>query len=263
MPTLLPPLVVAPLSECSKEVRVQNQLTGSVVEVLANGVHVGGGPATWSDQVFPLTSPITAGQKITARQTLGPDTSAPTPAANAVEVQAKPAVIGHVGFSSPMYVCGECLHMDGLVPGATVDVKLAGNPAGSGTAYDGTARVHLTAAIPFGQPVVAQQHACGAAGLITNSPVPDLYGGKREGPLPAPAIATPLYECQTSVTIYNVLPGATVTVTRSMGAQLVSCFDYSNEHFDGIPPLKLGEVLTATQAFPKCQRTSPPSAPVK
>jgi hypothetical protein len=263
MPNLLPPRVIAPLSECSKHVRVQNQLTGSTVEILANGVHVGGGIASWSDQVFLLTTPLLPGQHVTARQQLGPDTSPPAPPTEFVEVQKKPAVIGNVGFSSPMYVCGECIHLDGLVPGATVDVKVGGNPAGSGTADDGTVRLHLSIPIIYGQPVTAQQTACGLAGLITNSPPPDLPEGKREGPLPAPVIASPLLECQRSVSISNVLVGATVTVTRTMGASLVSCFDYGNEHFDDIPPLKLGEVLIASQSFPKCQRTSTPSAPIK
>src|ERR1035437_1905580 len=220
MPNLLPPRVVAPLSECSKNVRVQNQLTGATVEILANGVLVGGGIATWSDQTFSLTTPLHAGQHVTARQKLGPDTSASS--TEFVEVQKKPAILGNVGFPSPIYMCGECLHLDGLVPGATVDVKVGGNPAGSGTADDGTARIHLSIPIVHGQPVIAQQTACGIPGLVTSSPLPDLPDGKREGPLPPPVIASPLLECQRSVSVSGVLEGATVTVTRTMGAPLVS-----------------------------------------
>jgi hypothetical protein len=261
MPSLLPPRVIAPLSECSTEVRVQNQLTGATVEILANGVRVGGGVATWSDQVFPLTASLHSAQHITARQKFGADISASS--TEFVQVQKKPLLIGGVGFPSPLYMCGQCLHLDGLVPGATVEVKVSGTHAGTGKADDGTARIGLSIPIAFGVAVTAQQTACGIPSPVSNSPLPDLPGGKREGPLPSPVIASPLLECQRSVSVSGVLEGATVTVTRTMGASLVSCFDYSGEHFDGIPPLKLGEVLTATQAFPKCQRASATSIPVK
>lgn len=221
---------------------------------------IGGGIASWSDQTFPLTTSLLPGTHVTARQTLGPDTSAAS--TELVEVQKKPAVIGNVGFSSPLYSCAECIHLDGLVPGAKVEVKVGINPVGSGTADDGTARVHLSIPIPFGQPITAQQIPCGIPGPITTSPIPDLPTGKREGSLPAPLIAGPLFECQRSVSVSNVFEGATVTVSRTMGTSLVSCFDYGNEHFDGISPLKVGETLVATQSFPKCQLKSPPSAPV-
>ena len=95
---LLPPRVIGPLSECSGSVRVQGQLTGSMVTIFADGAIVGTGTASWPDQTFPLSAPIAAGQQVTATQTVGMDTS---PASlEAVGVQAKPPVIGMVGCDS-------------------------------------------------------------------------------------------------------------------------------------------------------------------
>src|SRR5829696_2819381 len=108
---LLPPRVIGPLSECSTAVRVQGQLTGSVVTVYANGAVVGTGTATWSDQTFPLTTSLAAGQEVTATQTIGLDTSIASP--EAVEVQAKPPVIGAVGFRSHLNQCGDCVWLEG------------------------------------------------------------------------------------------------------------------------------------------------------
>ena len=42
---LLSPRVIGPLSECSGSVRVQGQLTGSMVTIFANGSVVGSGTA--------------------------------------------------------------------------------------------------------------------------------------------------------------------------------------------------------------------------
>ena len=94
---LLPPRVIDPLSECSSHVRVQGQLTGATVDLFANGVHVGSGVATWSDQIFPLNGGVTlaASTKVTATQSLGGQVSAQSP--QPVVVQKKPPVIGYVG----------------------------------------------------------------------------------------------------------------------------------------------------------------------
>ena len=54
-------------------------------------------------------------------------------------VQKKPPVIGNVGCQTHIYVCGECLWLDGMVPGATVEVQVGGVLRGSGRAdYDAT-----------------------------------------------------------------------------------------------------------------------------
>ncbi len=65
---LLPPRVIGPLSECSTRVRVQSQLSGSTVTVYADGAMVASGVGSWPDQTFALTTPLGAGQRVTATQ---------------------------------------------------------------------------------------------------------------------------------------------------------------------------------------------------
>jgi hypothetical protein len=249
MPPLTPPLVVAPLSECSTQARVQNQLIGATVAIFANGAHVGGGVATWSDEVFPLTAPLIAGHVVTAKQTFGGSTSPATPPADGVIVQKKPPVVGTVGFSSQLWNCGQCLHLDGMVPGATINVWVGGALAATGSSVDGTVRLGLSVPLSSSKTVSAQQTACGIVGTMTPGPTPSPW--PREQALPTPTIDTPLKECERSVTVSNVLDGAVVTLTRTAGPPAGGCFDYSAEYFT-LAPLVLNETVTAEQAFPPC-----------
>ena len=202
---LLPPQVVGPLSECSSHVRVQAQLTGSTVTIFADGAQVGSGVASWSDEVFPLNAGVTLnpGAKITANQVLGGQTSAQTP--QPVIVQKKPPVIGNVGCKTHIYQCGQCLWLDGMVPGATVQVKVGTSIRGTGRADDGTARIGLNQPTQLTDTLIAQQTACGTPGLLTPLPPPDpvpLPPDQRV--LPAPAVGAPLKECQRAVTVSSV-----------------------------------------------------------
>ncbi|MBV8730442.1 MAG: hypothetical protein JO336_11615, partial [Acidobacteriia bacterium] len=142
--SLLPPVVVGPISECSSSVRVQGQLIGATVDIFSNGSNVGTGVATWTDQVFPLKGGVALapGANITAKQTSGGQTSPASPIP--VVVQKKPPVIGPVGWRTHIYECGQCLFLDGMVPGATVEVTVGGVVRGSGEADGGTARFGLS-----------------------------------------------------------------------------------------------------------------------
>lgn len=170
---LLAPRVIGPLSECSSSIRVQGQVTGATVDIFSNGTHVAGGIATYFDQTFSLSPGVslTAGANITATQTMGTDVSPPSQ--EAVQVQARPTFVGYVGFKSHLYVCGQCLWLDGLLPGANVEVRVGGVVRGSGTAPDGNARIFLSSPILAGEILEAQQTACGITGLLTPGPIPD------------------------------------------------------------------------------------------
>src|ERR1017187_1327557 len=115
---LLPPAVIGPLSECSSSVRVQGQLIGATVHLVANGVPVGSGVATWTDQVFPLAggAALAPGANVTATQSLAGVTSPPSP--QPATVQKQPPTIGHVGLKTHVYACGQCLWLDRMGPGS-------------------------------------------------------------------------------------------------------------------------------------------------
>lgn len=257
---LLPPRVIVPLSECSSKVRVQGQITGATVDIFADGVRVGGDTASWSNQLFPLDTGVTltSGARITATQSLGGETSPQSP--QPVEVQAKPPVIGNVGFRSHLYVCGECVWLDGMVPGASVEVKVGGVVRGSGTAHDGQARIGLSQQIGSGEILEAQQTACGDVGPVTQGPLPD--SAPMEGrQLPPPKVIAPLKECQRAVTVADVFEGSRVTLTRTSGPNPSACFDARSLWFR-VQPLVVNETLTARQEYPKCEIASGESSPV-
>ena len=257
---LLPPVVVGPLSECSSRVRVQGQLIGATVDIFANGVHVGGGVATWSDQVFPLSGGATLapGSNVTATQSLTGSVSPQSPAP--VTVQKKPPTIGHVGTKTHIYVCGQCVWLDGMVPGATVQVTVGGALRGQGIADDGSSRIGLSAPTGAGDTLVAQQTACGTPGPLTHLPHPDPLPG-HERQLSAPKVEGPLRACQRAVTVSNVTEGAEVDLTETPGFTETACFDQSSLWFP-TPPLSLGANVSAIQKMPGCEIQSSPSVPV-
>jgi hypothetical protein len=81
VPPLLAPRVMVPLSECSSVVWVQGQITGSTLEVFADGVLVASGAAFGSNILMPLSVGVTLapGASVAARQTLGGDVSPLSP----------------------------------------------------------------------------------------------------------------------------------------------------------------------------------------
>jgi Domain of unknown function (DUF1929) len=259
---LLPPRVVAPLSECSSAVWIQGQVTGATVEIFADGSPVGSGVATWSDQLFALTAGVTlaAGAKVTARQTLGADTSPASP--DPLAVQARPPVVGPVAYRSQLYVCGECMWLGGMVPGATFETRVGGALRSAGTSHTGEIHVHLSAPTAPGEIFETQQTACGIAGVPTPSPAPDGAPITEERPqLEPPVVAAPLRECQRTATVRNLYEGSQVTLDRSGGPDATGCPITKSQTFF-TSPLVLGETVTARQEFPACRLKSPDAAPV-
>ena len=272
---LCPPTVVGPISPCVNSVRVQNQLKGSTVAILANGAPVGGGVATWTDQTFDLNPGVTLhpNQKITATQSLGGPPSGPTPIPVIVQ-NAPTAPLGPVTFASAVVNCSNALLISGAVPGATITLTdQHGAVRGTGVAsQDGSVGIGIAPQLGNGEILKASQSACGLA-----QAAPTLSPPPTEPPtvLPPPIVESPLYACAGSVTVSGVIPGAEVTLTRTSGPTETEAFVVSSEYFS-VPPLKPHEVLTASQAFPRCRpevkgqtsapvkvgRAQPPPAPV-
>ena len=258
---LLPPKVVGPLSECSRSVIVEGQLSGAQVEIFADGALVGGDVATGPRQSFILSMLIGPGQQITARQSVGMDKSPVSP--NAVIVQQKPAEIGPLAFKSHLHICGECVWIEGAVPGATVEINSAAGFRGSAESYDGNARIGLNSAITAGEVLVAKQEACGDAGPDSLGPAPDMPGGgDQSGRLPKPTVESPLRACQRGVTVSDVFEGAQVTLFRSSGPNMQACFDFPSLRFRVNPGLVEGETVSARQEFLDCNISSDDADPV-
>jgi hypothetical protein len=177
-------------------------------------------------------------------------------------VQAKPPVIGTVGFLSHLNQCGECVWLEGLVPGAKVELRDGGTVLGTGESYDGNARFHLATPLAVGMDIKAQQTACSTPGTVTDGPPVDVLVEKLQT-LPTPAVQTPLRECERRVTVSNVVHGATVTLMRSAGPNLQACFDLDALWMGVNPPLALGETISARQELRgRCKLKSADAAPV-
>jgi hypothetical protein len=218
------------------------------------------GVASWPDQTFPLSASLAAGQQVTATQTVGLDTSPASP--EAIEVQAKPPVVGTVGFRGHLNQCGECIWLEGLVPGAKVELRDGGTVLRSGESYDGNAGFHLSTPLAAGMNIKAQQTACGTPGSITDGPPVDLVVEKMRT-LPTPVVQTPLRECERRVTVSNIVHGAQVTLMRSAGPNLQACFDLDSLWMGVNPPLALGETISARQELlGHCKVKSADAAPV-
>ena len=278
---LLPPRVMGPISECNRgagAVWVQGQLTGATVEILVDGVAgpVGGGIAAWSSQVFDLNAGVALapGARVRARQKLGAEVSSASPDQSSVLVQKRPPAMGGVDWVSHLYRCGRCLQLGGLVPGASVEVRIVGGPSlATSTSPNGGARLHLSAAIGPGQTLEAIQTACGQTGPRDQGPPPDAVPHDPAHPreLPPPVIRKPVRECDRAVLVGNVLEGATVTLGRSgpppagMAPPLHACFDSTESWLLVDRPFRhlggVGETISVRQDFAACELHSLDSPP--
>jgi hypothetical protein len=264
---LCAPTIVGPLSELSKSIRVQGQLAGSTVTISS----IGPNPRTVakesslpsSDARIVLQPGVTLDQKdlLIAVQEFGGQTSSPTAAALATPIQPAPTSagqIGHVGYETHLYECGEALFISGAIPGSAVQTSFAGAVHGSGIANEGIARFTLNSQMVATQPVSSQQIVPGLAPGPATTKTPDPIPLPRDQLLPPPTINDPLKACQASVAVANVFDGATVTITRSQGPTESGIFDLSSLWFDLSKPLVDGETVTLVQSFTKCKRQGKP-----
>jgi photosystem II stability/assembly factor-like uncharacterized protein len=268
---LTPPKIIGRLTPCSSAVLVRNQLSGSLVEIFADDVKVGGKSTSGPDDFVVLDTGVTltAGAKITTKQTLGSDASLLENSVPVI-VHSSPSTIGGINFPTPLHVCGECVFVDGVEPGAIVDIMVAGSPHGHyeaktdgfyGPNGDGGV-ILLHPQIGNGDILQGQQTACNIHGPITQSAEasPALVV-HREGPLSIPTVKEPLKECEQMVKVGGVLEGSMVTLNRSEAPSVSGYSAFSNVTFPLNLPLKAGESITARQELPKCGLVSENSSP--
>jgi hypothetical protein len=247
---LLAPEVKGPVSICSTRVRIKGHLAGSTVSVFVNGAQTSSKPSSWPDDVFDVGTALSAGDKITATQQFGGDTSpqSPLPAI----VQNVPATLASLTIITDLHSCGSALWSEGAVPGADVRVIINGNQAGSATSIDGIARMKYSPVLNTNQTLSLQQTTCTGLTNVTDSqPAKAL-----PNPLPIPAIE-PLIECMTAIKISKIIDGATVTLYRNSVKDAANVFDRPSLTWIGLKPLKEGELIEVDQSF-TCGRRVPP-----
>lgn len=252
-----PPWLRGPLYGCARAVTVLGFLPHAWVEVELDGqvvvdIQVGFPEPAGASLILP--SPLTAGQSVRVRQTIGGATSDWSPSlvvrdhtadypAGPPRPQVEP---------TPLFKCGSRTGVDNLLGGGNVWVVADGAEVGR---VDGCAAprqgVNIDPAFRLGQTVRAHFELCG-----DQSP-PSAAHVAQPGPVPLPAPQfDPSYEGSEQLRITDVVNGARVSVTRGGnpmgtyrcwgGALLVTVN----------PPAHQGEQFQATQQL--C-RTDPSS----
>jgi len=245
---LSPPLIVEPVTPCVKRVRVQNLLQGAQVKVFADDLHVGTGTADGPELAVLLFRRISTGMKLVATQSLAGETSDVSP--EAVEVLAEPtnpSDLGRIQVRSPLLECGECMWIEGIIPGATVTATVGGAPLTSVEADSTGVHFDIPGGLGAGWPVSVRQDACGISGPTVSLSAPRAQAADT-WPAPAPRIAEPVYECQQALYLYAMRSGAEI-VLRRMGQKDRACFGAADGIFTYDEGLASGEVIALWQEF--------------
>lgn len=247
--SLLPVKIVVPVSECSPVVRTQGQLSGATVRVLADGELVAEGTASSADLLLSLLPNVTlkAGQALSATQTFDGETS--VEAVDVVFVQASPPVLGPVNVGA-VHQCSECIYVTGSLPGAMVKVTAAqGILAGLRGEGDVTQTLQVGIDPPVDQDEVLSVHQEAAnCGLIGEAVIVQALSPPATLHPPTLDLETPLKECLAILRVRDVIPGAVVTIERSVEDDVVFCVSHLQGYIV-VKPLVAGEILRVRQSL--------------
>jgi hypothetical protein len=267
------PTIEEPVSPLVQSLRLHGLEIGASVQVVGTSPksNVVLGTASSSSQSFALLRPLVAGEQLFARQYDTMNDSGLPDAQSAITVMKLPtsaADLGPPGLVSHVYACGQCLWLDGVYPGASVQVLTAANsPRSSPTQTEtGDARLLLTQATLAGDQLVAVQKAAGFTGPMLVLPLPDVITDTHgDLALPPPTIDAPLFECQTSIAIDDAVDGANVYLVKYNPSQPPvsknACFDVPGLWFP-TTPLAPDDQIEAYQRFPTCDVTSVAAGPI-
>lgn len=218
-----------------------------------NQVHSDFGGLVWVD----LPAPLAAGDAVTARQTNASGSS--DESAHPVPVIETPNPLPGPVFDSLLTTYMSKVMLDGLVPGAQVEIRQQGVLIGQRTATRTRQSVPLDPGIkltPFVALEASQSIALGGGQTISSPTVPSLPIIKLNlDVLPAPPITEPVLACQSRVIFAGVAPSAEVQIeNEGSGASWlnVDAWYSATAH----RPFQEG-TLVARQFFSRHNLTSP------
>ncbi|MER8992984.1 hypothetical protein [Mesorhizobium sp. M0678] len=262
MSTLLAPIVIGPVSVLSTSVRIDGPLPGSSISLLVNGVPVPAvnAGATTSTFVPVAAGSLNVGDALTARWTLGAETSDPSPVP--IVVLGYPSTLSPLVYLSQVHECVDWVLIGAAYPGATVEIFNGGALIGSDTARGNVVPVRIRGAIQANDVLSAVQSVQTPAGQVKSSQTPSLPAEQtpyRENTMPAPAVG-PVPGCAQAVPVRGLAQGATTKVHFNgdvleypfVGANLLALLGRAAHNPD---------VFSATQHFERCNASSPSSAP--
>ena len=247
----LAPEVVGPLSVCSKSVEVRGNIAGATIEIVVAGNVVSSHVSTTPDHLYPIGATLLANQQVTARQKSGGQTSADS---LPITVQAAPSQLSALTVRTHLHTCGRGVRVTGAAPGAKIDVTIGGQQIGAGVAAKGWVDVVYDAGAAASQALTLQQIACNNLTATQTTALPVTF----TQPLSTPVIETPLFECQSRITISGIADGAYVELYRNNGTTPEDRFVFSTaEEFRWIKPLVKNDVIRVRQGF-SCKQPAPP-----
>jgi len=262
------PRVVGPVSVLSTAVRVQRHLDGATVEILGRGfrgdrVVARGTPSSPGDGVLALLGGIRLeeGERLAARQEAGRLKSGETPLENQVVVLGMPSSLGAATVHTDPYECGQCLYVDGVYPGATVEALDIAGARGRVEALGTIARIALTRPLTVSDTIRIEQRtnagvvASTALGPVERAP---LVSSPSSDPRPPPPRLASVMACAETVLIEGIVPGAAVELLHYKPMDLaptplVGCVDTRAVYFV-LPKTERGDRLQARQAL--CELSS-------
>ena len=216
--SLLAPSVVGPLTPLSSAVVVDKVLPGSVVQVRVNG-NPFGSPASTSGYSVSIPwggNNLPPHAVITATWSLGGEVSPPS---LPVVVAGWPEkALPAPRFSSPIHTEMDWVGVEGLYPGATVEVFGPAGPVGPPQICVGPdLRFQVDAVVSTNDELVVVQKVKTPAGQTFSSDkgqgLPAVSWYPREGTPPVPVVHTPIADCSAGVTVSGLVVGTMFVLT--------------------------------------------------
>jgi hypothetical protein len=268
-PPPLPPVVSGPVYTTSKQVFVSNVLPNSKITIYNNAAstHVVGTATSTSPGSLwvPLTATPAVGQPITARQKYtGSDPKIQVTGESPLSTLPVPVLSPPTPLPAPIFASGLCtcmdwVYIDGLIAGASLTIKMGATTMVSAAIVTQTPQWFRLAAhpIPVGSVLKARQSIGSAHSASTPSSPIEV----------APALATPVIaptplDCQTSMHLSHMQPGADLKITNGAQEYFSSNTSSSYSLIDLVPPLQ-PVASTAEQYFPRCEKERPASVKFK
>jgi len=216
---------------------------------------IGGGTSdsAWG-QAFAVSPSLAAGQVVTATQTVGSDTSDPSPALTVVNAVKRGAKLPQPIVSAPLYDCGGALSVTNLAKGGQLRVFADGNPIGSVNGTGSGQWLRVSPVLSMGQNVTADELLCtGVSPLSGAVPV-----SAKPATLPALSIGD-IYDGGKYCVIDGITNGALVTTNNGIVVVDQGHYPGGGQVVRLTPPPNAGDTITAVQAL--CATTSPVSPP--
>jgi hypothetical protein len=242
---LSPPTVNEPLYACATAVTVEGYVPRAKIDIYANGTTlIGGGisDSPWG-QSFSVNPPLSVGQRITATQTFGSDTSSQSKEVVVVSFfEIHPEGLPKPNLKTPLYNCGGAIAVHNLGPGGLLQVYADGNSVGKVDGCGAGQWLFVTPQFVKDQKVYANEKLCETTGPKSDEAT------VLEAPssLPAPTVEE-VYEGGKYCTVNNITNGAMVEMYNGTLKIAGHYCSGGGQVFRLNPQPAAGDRLTATQ----------------